>query len=74
MSVAIREWEQDLAWLKEKYYLQHKFVWVWPKSALPNEEIEKLQITEVLEDQKVYASSREFLVEQYVNDANELCC
>ncbi|WP_274883715.1 hypothetical protein [Vibrio harveyi] len=74
MSVAIREWQQDLAWLKEKYYLQHKFVWVWPKSALPNEEIEKLQITEALEDQKVYASSREFLVEQYVNDANELCC
>ncbi len=74
MSVAIREWEQDLAWLKEKYYLQHKFVWVWPKSALPNEEFEKLQITEALEDQKVYASSREFLVEQYVNDANELCC
>ncbi|TFH93696.1 hypothetical protein ELS82_01165 [Vibrio ouci] len=74
MSVAIREWEQDLAWLKEKYYLRHKFVWVWPKSALPNEENEKLQITEALEYQKVYASSREFLVEQYVNDANELCC
>lgn len=74
MSVAIREWEQDLAWLKEKYYLQHKFIWVWPKSALPNEEIEKLQITDALENEKVYVSSREFLVEQYVNDAKELCC
>ncbi|ELF6478975.1 hypothetical protein RAX56_002038 [Vibrio fluvialis] len=74
MSVAIFEWEQDLAWLKEKYYLQHKFVWIWPKSVLPSEEKANCQHLIALKAEKNYLSSREFLVEQYTNDAKELCC
>lgn len=74
MSVAIREWEQDLAWLKERYYLQHKFIWVWPKSVLPSEEKANCQQLVAPKTEKTYQSSREFLVDQYTNDANELCC
>ncbi|HFQ5355573.1 TPA: hypothetical protein ACGVAX_002786 [Vibrio vulnificus] len=68
MSRAIRDWENDLAWLKEEYYLKHKYVWVWP-SVRSKEESTRSVVVE-----KSYQSSREFLAEQYTNKANELCC
>ncbi|WP_318471907.1 hypothetical protein [Photobacterium leiognathi] len=31
MSVAIRNWEDDLQWLKDRYYEQYQDQWKWPK-------------------------------------------
>ena len=67
-SIAISEWEQDLAWLKDEYYLKHKYTWVWPSSK------NKKGSDEAVVQEKQYQSSRDFLVEQYTNKANELCC
>ncbi|TKG01205.1 hypothetical protein [Vibrio lentus] len=69
MKQAIRDWESDLAWLKEQYYLEHKYQWVWPRAGDKDESDLELTIKE-----KHYQSSREFLIEQYTNKANELCC
>ncbi|CAK1735148.1 hypothetical protein [Vibrio crassostreae] len=69
MKQAIRDWESDLAWLKEQYYLEHKYLWVWPRAGNKDESDLELTIKE-----KHYQSSREFLIEQYTNKANELCC
>ncbi|GLR05228.1 hypothetical protein GCM10007906_28160 [Vibrio hyugaensis] len=69
MNQAIRDWESDLAWLKEQYYLEHKYVWVWPRSGNIDE-----PDTELVAKEKRYQSSRDFLIEQYTNKANELCC
>ncbi|CAK2007669.1 hypothetical protein [Vibrio crassostreae] len=69
MKQAIRDWESDLAWLKEQYYLEHKYLWVWPRSGNKDESDRELTTKE-----KHYHSSREFLIEQYTNKANELCC
>lgn len=69
MDKAVSDWEHDLAWLKEEYYLKHKYVWVWPSSK--NTKVsDKVSVVQ----EKQYQSSRDFLVEQYTNNANELCC
>ncbi len=31
MSVPIRNWEDDLQWLKDRYYEQYQDQWKWPK-------------------------------------------
>ena len=31
MSAAIRDWEEDLQWLKDRYYEQYQDHWKWPK-------------------------------------------
>ncbi|MDC5706974.1 hypothetical protein OPW41_19365 [Vibrio europaeus] len=69
MDKAISDWEHDLAWLKEEYYLKHKYVWVWPSS-----KDKKASNKTPAVQEKQYQSSRDFLVEQYTNKANELCC
>ncbi|MFA0323229.1 hypothetical protein AB4519_02385, partial [Vibrio splendidus] len=74
-SIAISEWEQDLAWLKDEYYLKHKYTWVWPIIKNKNEQVPdnpKKKVVTLLP--KTYVSSREFLEEQYTNKAGELCC
>ncbi|MFA0167856.1 hypothetical protein AB4565_06540 [Vibrio breoganii] len=71
MSYAIRDWEHDLAWLKAQYYLKHKYTWSWPAVKNSDEATAKESSPK---PEKVYKSSREFLVEQYTNSAGELCC
>lgn len=72
MSLAIKDWEHDLAWLKKQYYLEHRYIWVWP-DVQSDTDVEQKTI-EVEQKEKVYSSSREYLIEQYTNDAKELCC
>ncbi|EOK5608506.1 hypothetical protein ACM6UC_004509 [Vibrio parahaemolyticus] len=72
MEVAIRDWEHDLTWLKDEYYLKHKYSWVWPTSTNQDEKPHVKIIKK--EPVKIYRSSREFLTEQYTNKAGELCC
>ncbi|SUQ33785.1 hypothetical protein [Vibrio vulnificus] len=31
MGAAIRDWEDDLQWLKDRYYEQYQDHWKWPK-------------------------------------------
>ncbi|MEZ9906370.1 hypothetical protein AB4343_16215 [Vibrio breoganii] len=69
MQLAIRDWEHDLAWLKQEYYLKHKYTWVWPNSG-ETKQNKPVELAPV----KSYKSSRDFLVEQYTNKAGELCC
>ncbi|PMO64129.1 hypothetical protein BCT04_14555 [Vibrio breoganii] len=71
MSYAIRDWEHDLAWLKDQYYLKHKYTWSWPAVKNSDEVTTKDSSPK---PEKVYKSSREFLIEQYTNSAGELCC
>ncbi|MCJ2375543.1 hypothetical protein LNL84_01695 [Vibrio sp. ZSDZ34] len=72
MKLAIKDWEHDLAWLKDEYYLKHKYTWVWPTSVNQGEKLPAKEIKP--EPVKIYDSSREFLTEQYTNKAGELCC